>query len=185
MNQVLSFFKQANKEQSFEAKLAPYIDLLFKVAYQYTGTKSDAEDLTQDLLIYLYENQQKLQKVEKLKPWLMRCLYHKFIDNCRRNKNHNQVTELDDTCLENLAAHKNDYAQTIMNQQIVVGLQTLSPNQRAVVSLHDIQGHSLTELAEILDKPLGTLKSDLHRARAKLKNFLKLQPSDLDLRQYL
>ena len=51
MNQVLSFFSRASKTQSFEAKLAPYINLLYKVAYQYTGSQLDAEDLIQDLFV--------------------------------------------------------------------------------------------------------------------------------------
>ena len=53
MSQILSFFGIKEKEQSFEELIHPHMSNLFKVAYQYTGTKHDAEDLLQDLLEFL------------------------------------------------------------------------------------------------------------------------------------
>ncbi|WP_111977915.1 RNA polymerase sigma factor [Algibacillus agarilyticus] len=183
MNQVLSFFIKSGNKHAFEATLAPHMDALFKVAYQYTGQKSDAEDLIQDLLIDLYADQAKLNQVKTLKPWLMRCLYNKFIDQCRRDKKQKMNDSLEQSNIENLTARQHHHDESVMHQQVLIGLQTLSHNQRAIVSLHDIEGYSLVELSQIMDKPVGTLKSDLHRARTKLKNYLKLQPSDVAIRQ--
>lgn len=80
MSQILSFLGIKEKEQSFEAIMLPHMSNLFKVAYEYKGTKHDAEDLLQDLLEYLFTKKTELRKIEKLKPWLMRCLYNRFID---------------------------------------------------------------------------------------------------------
>ncbi|AWB68436.1 hypothetical protein C2869_19380 [Saccharobesus litoralis] len=183
MGQLLQLFAGKQKQLSFEALLAPYMNLMFKVAYQYTGSHADAEDLLQDLLIDLYANQQKLQGIEKLKPWLMRCLYNKFIDSYRKNKHLADVDSLDNEQVVSLAAYASEHDDKVLHQQIIAGLAHLSSSHRAVLCLHDMNGYSLPELSEILDKPLGTLKSDLHRAREKLKMSLKLQPSDVGLRQ--
>ena len=82
-----------------------------------------------------------------------------------------------------LAAHVSQHDDQVLHQQLLSALQGLSHNYRAVICLHDMNGYTLPELSQILDKPLGTLKSDLHRAREKLKMSLKLQPSDIGLRQ--
>jgi len=58
----------------------------------------------------------------------------------------------------------------------------LNVEQRAVVVLHDIEGYSLEELAHLLDTPLGTLKSRLHRARAQLRSLLMMEPKPVPLR---
>lgn len=180
--QVLSFFRKAGKEQSFEALISPYLELLFKVAYQYLGNKPDAEDLLQDLLVDLYANQQKVKKVEKLKPWLMRCLYNKFIDNHRKNKAMQFSEDVEDPKLAMMFAYQPRLEEQRLHQQILRGLDALSAKQRAVVCLHDIDGFTLPELANIIEVPVGTLKSDLHRAREKIKKQLNLQPSDIATR---
>lgn len=132
----------------------------------------------------LFANQHKMAKVKKFKPWLMRCLYHKFIDKYRKRKSMGHIENIDDPKIASSLSYQPDFDLKVMHQQVLIGLQTLSASQRAVVALHDINGYTLPELAEIMDKPLGTLKSDLHRGRAKLKKLLKLQPSDIKLRHY-
>ena len=183
MNQIVSLFIKKDKKQSFEALLAPHLDLLLKIAYQYTGNKGDAEDLLQDLLVDLYADTNKLKKVEKIKPWLTRCLYHKFIDNYRRNKNHSFNDNIDDPQVVDFLSYTPNHEEVVLHQRVVEGLQKLSAAQRSVVTLHDMNGFTLVELSKIMQKPVGTLKSDLHRARKALKSYFKLQPSDFTLRQ--
>lgn len=182
MGQILAFLTK-KKAPSFEEMLTPYNQLLFGMAYRYTGNKHDAEDLLQELLIDLYRNKEKLVQASNLKSWLMKCLYNKFIDCYRKNKRHQHDDSIDAEIIS-LAAHLTTHEDMMLHQQILTSLQQLSYAQRAVVCLHDMDGHTLVEISEVLDKPIGTLKSDLHRAREKIKMILKLQPSDLTLRQY-
>lgn len=182
MNNVFSFFKAPKKP--FEALIEPYMGRLFKVAFQYTGNQHDAEDLLQDLLIYLFSKQEELSKVEKLKPWLMRCLYNRFIDMYRRKKRQPVHEDINDEKVEQLFKYADNHQYTEYKDEIYTALNTLSPNQRAVVILHDVNGYTLPELSEIMLVPLGTLKSNLHRARATLKMRISLQPSELTVRQY-
>ena len=184
MNQVLSFFGIKGKEKSFEAIISPHMNNLFKVAYQYTGTKHDAEDLLQDLLEYLFTKQDELRKVDKIKPWLMRCLYNRFVDLYRKQQRQPNLEDIDDEKVQPLFRHFDNHQQKEQNTEIYNAMNKLSADQRAVVTLHDINGYTLPELSEIMDIPLGTLKSNLHRARAALKQHINLQPSELNVRHY-
>lgn len=184
MSQILSFFGIKEKEQSFETIVSPHMKNLYKVAYQYTGTKHDAEDLLQDLLEYLFSKQKELRNIEKLKPWLMKCLYHRFIDLYRKKQRQPDLDDIDDDNVQPLFLHFDNHLKDEQSKEIYNAMDKLSTDQRAVVTLHDINGYTLPELAEIMDTPLGTLKSNLHRARATLKKHIKLQPNDLNVRHY-
>jgi len=184
MSQILSFFGIKQKEQSFETIVSPHMQHLFKVAYQYTGTQHDAEDLLQDLLEELFTKQSDLRKVEKLKPWLMRCLYNRFIDLYRKKQRQPDLDDIDNEKVQPLFVHTDNHQHDEQQQEIYNALNRLSNEQRAVVTLHDINGYTLPELSQIMDIPLGTLKSNLHRARIKLKQHINLQPSELNVRHY-
>ena len=184
MNKILSFFQVKGKEQSFEAMIAPHMNVLFKVAYQYTCNQHDAEDLLQDLLVYLFSKQDEMAEIEKLKPWLMRCLYNRFVDVYRKNKRQPQIEDIDDEKIQPLFRHTDNHQKHDQQQEIFNAMATLTNDQRTVVTLHDINGYTLPELSKIMDTPLGTLKSNLHRARATLKKHILLQPSELNVRQY-
>jgi len=184
MSKISSFFGIKEKEQSFEELIAPHMGNLFKVAYQYTGTKHDAEDLLQDLLEYLFTKQTHIRKVEKLKPWLMRCLYNRFIDLYRKKQRQPNLDDIDDDKVQPLFRYFDNHQQSDQNKEIVTAMNKLSADQRALVTLHDINGHTLPELSKIMDVPLGTLKSSLHRARATLKEHITLQPYELNVRHY-
>ncbi len=180
MSKIASLFKgnlfNQNIGDSFESRLAPHLERLYKQAYQYTGTATDAEDLLQDLLLELYSSPKKLLDIENLPAWLNRCLYHRFIDRYRKEKRQPQLKSIDDSDLENELTSNSRPDHEYFHQQILSSLQLLSEQQRAVIIQHDINGYALPELAEMMDIPLGTLKSHLHRGRQKLKKCLSLQP---------
>jgi RNA polymerase sigma-70 factor (ECF subfamily) len=174
MNNIISLFRRGG-EGSFEALLAPHMDALFRQAWHYTGSEMEAEDLLQDLLVDLFNRQEKLRAIETLRPWLSRCLYNRFVDQYRKRQRRPEL--LDSERADYTAAEDPGPENEYWHSEVLQGLEKLNSRQRAVISLHDIQGHTLPELSEILELPLGTLKSQLHRARAKLKDHLKLEPS--------
>lgn len=184
MSQILSFFGVKEKEPPFEEIISPHMSSLFKMAFQYTGSQHDAEDLLQDLLEYLFTKQNELRQVEKLKPWLMRCLYNRFIDMYRKKKRQPELEDIDDDKVQPLFRHVDNHQKDEQHKEIYNAMDKLSADQRAVVTLHDINGYTLPELSQIMDIPLGTLKSNLHRARAALKQHINLQPYELNVRHY-
>ncbi len=187
MNTIIPFSK--SNPPSFESLLAPHMEALYKQAYCYTGNTTDAEDLLQELLLFLYKRHEKLQELDPLRPWLMRCLYHRFVDNYRRKPQEIYNSDY----IYNEETHHNvspSQAKTLNNQQetqyfqsqIKKALKMLSYEQRAVITLCDIEGRSLLEVAEITEIPVGTLKSHLHRGRKQLKKLLDVQPFSENLR---
>jgi len=181
---VVNFFKH-NKEQSFTKAVRPHLERLYRQAYRFTQNQDDAEDLVQELLLRLYEKDIDLSEIEKPANWLLRSLYNQFINNYRKksrlpidSKDAESESIIDSLGHEQDSPHKHLESNTTRLQlQDLIG--QLNPDQQALISLHDIEGHSLTELSEIMSLPLGTLKSRLHRARNTLREQLSTNKSEL------
>lgn len=173
--------------KSFEALLQPHIKHLYQVAYRLCGNPHDSEDLIQDLLIKLYPQQKEMQKIEYLRAWMARILYHLYLDTKRREKrspltwadNDEQVLEgLVDNNFSPEALVESDFQQ----QWLIEALNSLTDNQRVLIILSDVEGYTLKELAHTLDVPVGTVKSRLSRARAILRELLKMEPNQQNYR---
>lgn len=186
MANILDFFSKNNSPDEFEALLKPHIGHLYRVAYRLTNQTEAAEDLLQDVMLHFYPKHQELKKIENLKPWLARSLYNRFIDNLRKNKRNPVTDAMDDTVLSIVEDHnvepERETEQALMNQRINESLNKLNEDQRQVVILHDMEGYTLTELADIMGTPVGTLKSRLHRARISIRESLAMEPSDTLMR---
>ena len=166
----------------FESLLAPHVDHLFRVAYRFTGNQEDAEDLVQDLLAKLYTRQREVAAVDRLRPWLVRVLYRQFVDDWRKRSRlrlfpgGQPEQDADPDPLSQLQAEDpgpgEETENRLTRERLEQGLAGLTRDHRAVLTLHDIEGYTLPELETVLDAPVGTLKSRLHRARARLREVL-------------
>ncbi len=151
-----------------------------------TGSHEDAEDLIQELLTKLYPRRRELEEVERLRPWLIRVMYRLFIDSHRRRTRSPVHLAVDNAAesgfdpIDQLAAPEGDPAVIIeeaaRQRQLLLAVDRLSDDHRAVLSLHDIEGYTLEEMQVMLDCPIGTLKSRLHRARNRLRALLDELP---------
>ena len=181
-------------DHPFTALIAPHMNALYAQAYHFVGNTADAEDLLQDVLLELYSKPVALATIKHLKAWLLRCLYHRFIDRYRkqqRTPEHDAVMvdavviDAEITALHEashpapLLVAADDPVQDYLHGQVLKGLQCLSPEQRAVISLHDIAGYTLVEVADMMTLPVGTLKSHLHRGRKALKHHLALDDHEI------
>ncbi len=168
------FPNQRGNGPSFEELLMPHMEQLHRLAYHYTGQQSDAEDLVQDLVVKLFQKNETLQKIEKLRPWLAKSLYRIYIDRWRQQKR--QATDTaDHETLENHSINTNSIT-FIDRYSIIHDLQwamtLLNDDQRILITMHDAEAYTLEELSMVLEAPIGTLKSRLHRGRAKLRELL-------------
>lgn len=167
----------------FEELIGPHLNQLYRLAYRYTGTKDDAEDLVQDLLLKLYPRLQEMQGIDKLAPWLVRILYHQFVDQFRYQKRSPIDVPGDDKLLYDTHASETSDPSVVANSEITrklldTALMSLNEDQRLLVVLHDVEGYSLLEINGITDIPVGTIKSRLSRARSKLREVLrKMEPN--------
>jgi len=166
----------AGTQSSFEDLVGPHIDHLYRLAYRFTGNREDAEDLVQDLLVKLYGRNKELHDIEKLSPWLARVLYRLFIDKTRQAGRSVLSAVDDDAALDDQrvadAATESAVEGVFTREKIQQAISCLNEDQRALLALHDIEGYTLIELVDVLDAPLGTLKSRLNRTRAKLRQEL-------------
>jgi len=179
MGNIIDLFRHSDHDD-FTALLAPHMEQLYRLAYRFSGSRHEAEDLVQDLLLRLYPRRQKLAKIDKLSPWLARVLYNLFIDGVRKSTRNPLATADGDVELELMSDSREQPEAVSENTQLQQRLQQallhLNPDQRALVSLHDMEGYTLSELATLLDTPIGTLKSRLHRARKQLRSELEMEP---------
>ena len=170
------FSRQNSAAPSFEELISPHVEGLYRLAYHYTHNQSDAEDLVQDLLIKVFPRLDEMRKVEKLKAWLAKSLYHLFIDKTRQAHRQpiDQAESLeDDSNYFTPQANKSDTPQRQdLIRDLQYGLSQLSEDHRLIVVLHDVESYTLEEVSSIYDIPVGTLKSRLHRARAQLRKVL-------------
>jgi RNA polymerase sigma factor (sigma-70 family) len=185
MPPILPFRRTRIAASKFEDLLRPHVEHLYRLAWRFTGNVADAEDLVQDVLLKLYPRTRQLSAIERLRPWLVRVLYHHYVDSVRLKARSPSVgpapsSEEDGDPLDELPSVQDgpeEHAERgERHQQILQALDQLNPDQRAVVSMHDIEGYSLEELETILETPLGTLKSRLHRARSRLRELLVMEP---------
>jgi len=172
-------------ELNFEDLMRPEVDYLYRLAWRFTGSVADAEDLVQDVLIKLFPRTGELLDIERLRPWLARVLYRQFIDSVRRQARSPivelaQGAEPEDNPLDALSTPNDgpeDHAERSgLRERLLRALDRLNAEQRAVVTMHDVEGYSLEELETMLETPLGTLKSRLHRARQRLRALLPMEP---------
>jgi len=164
---------------AFEKLVRPHFDRLYRLAWRLTGQKAEAEDLFQELLIKAYGKLDDLVKIDEPGSWLSRIMYNLFIDERRRFARRRMHTveegEMAGDGLAGLAGTDNparDLDRLERMKSLDSALSKLSDEHRLIVMLHDTEGYKLTEIQELMDIPVGTVKSRLHRARARLREIL-------------
>jgi RNA polymerase sigma-70 factor (ECF subfamily) len=138
----------------------------------------------QELLVRLYPRLEELRQLERIRPWALRVMYRIFVDQLRRDRNSPvqfgvEFREADEAG-ENEEPEPPDISpgplelaeQELTQARILTAWGCLGEEHRVVLSLHDIEDYSLPEVSQMLEIPIGTLKSRLHRARARLRELL-------------
>lgn len=162
----------------FERLMRPHLERLHRLAWRLTGNQAEAEDLFQELLIKAYGKIDQLLRIEEPGSWLSRVMYNLFVDNHRRFKRQ-RMRIVDEGQLPGgiaeFAGEENpekDQQRVQQMERLDAALAQLSDEHRLVVLLHDTEGYKLTEIQALTGVAVGTVKSRLHRARARLKELL-------------
>jgi RNA polymerase sigma-70 factor (ECF subfamily) len=160
---------------AFDALIAPQLALLFRAAYRLAGNRPDAEDLVQDTCVLACENIRALGTADHADRWLLRVLYHRFIDGTRRRRRSPVVAvrggeetalpATDDPGPEDLAL------QSEQELALQEACAKLSDTQRALLSLR-AEGYGLAEIETITGIGKDVLRARLHRARLSLARYL-------------
>lgn len=173
-------------DQSKFGELAmPFMGPLYGAALRMTRNPSDAEDLLQETYLRAYRGFGTFEEGTNLKAWLYRILTNTFINQYRAKKRRPDEVELGDIedlylyrrlgGLEASVADQNPESQVlsqIPDEAVKEALESLPEQFRMAVLLADVEGFSYKEIAEILDVPIGTVMSRLHRGRKALQKGL-------------
>ena len=161
--------------------MTTYAKRVFNMAYQFCGSREEAEDLTQDIFLKVYNSLAKFDFEKNFTAWLLTLTKNYLIDEYRRTKwERTQRDEFDERVLSQApeAGPEASFVKKETRAIIWEGLNRLSSEMRMAVILRDLQGRSYDEMAEILNLPLGTVKSRVNRARLALAEVLKEKKGD-------
>jgi RNA polymerase sigma-70 factor (ECF subfamily) len=173
-------------DQAQFAELAmEYMGSLYSAALRMTRNPSDAEDLVQETYLKAYRAFGSFKEGTNLKAWLYRILTNTFINSYRARRRRPEQTELDDVedlylyrrlgGLEAVTAGRSA-EEVVMEHfteaEVKAAVEELPEQFRIAVLLADVEGFSYKEIAEILDVPIGTVMSRLHRGRRSLQKTL-------------
>ena len=191
----LSIIKQAQKGSlsAFNQLVMAYQGTAYNVAYRVIGNGESAADACQDAFLKAYKAIHQYQG-GSFKSWLLRIVTNTCYDHIRY-KNRRPATSLEDLT-ENPDDHSNKLVSEAeppedhvlrgeLHNMIQLGINQLPEDQRIVLVLSDVQGLSYQEVADIIEQPLGTVKSRLSRGRHRLRNFLLKQQELLPSRYRL
>ncbi|MDN4479982.1 RNA polymerase sigma factor SigE [Demequina muriae] len=171
----------ANPELTWERIVEEHSGRVYRLAYHLTGNQHDAEDLTQDVFIRVF-NSLSQYKPGTFEGWLHRITTNLFLDRVRRKKRIRFDFMADDDAAvptsasfdrhERSGQPEDEFDMSHLGDDIIAALSDLQPEYRAAVVLSDIEGLSYEEIAATLGIKMGTVRSRLSRARAKLRESL-------------
>lgn len=170
-------------EKKFEAACIEHLDGLYASALKMTRNSSDAEELVQDTFVRAFRFKKNFQWGTNLKAWLFRILTNTFINDYRHKGHERRYVEraaVEPIYDDVLDKHAKAYAANpeshvfskFFKKELDNALSELPDDFRIVVILSDLQDFSYKEIAEILDCPIGTIMSRLHRGRKLLQRQL-------------
>lgn len=173
---------KANKDSLFEKEFMPLIDSLYNFAYRLTLDEDDANDLVQETYLKAYRFFDSYEQGTNAKAWLFRILKNSFINEFRKKSkepskiDYNEVETFynSDDVDENITADlRVDSISDMIGDEVANALNALAVDFRTIIILCDLEGFTYEEMSKILDIPIGTVRSRLHRARNLLKEKLK------------
>jgi RNA polymerase sigma-70 factor (ECF subfamily) len=146
---------------------------LYGLVFRYTRNHAVAEDLLQDIFVKVFSNIHTLDNDNTFVGWLYRIAVNTCLSHLRTHKRvYRKEVPLDD--LEGYLSHKDSHRpEDMMNKTLDEAIQRLSPRLKSVFMLHDIQGFKHQEVAQIMDCSVGTSKSQLFKARMKIREYLE------------
>lgn len=164
--------------EAFEKLILGYQKKVFNLCYRYIENHDDASELAQEVFIKIYKSIINFKGESSLSTWIYKIAVGTCIDEIRKRKKYN-VISIDNSensaGIELIDNSHNPHSRFERNEtvkEIYAAINELSEEFKTVIILRDVQGFSYSEISEIADIPMGTVKSRIKRARDDMKQFL-------------
>ncbi|MCU0358655.1 MAG: sigma-70 family RNA polymerase sigma factor [Cyclobacteriaceae bacterium] len=174
-------YSEAEKLSVFNEEFMPHINSMYNFAYRLTLNEDDANDLVQDTYLKAFRFIDSFEPGTNAKAWLFRILKNSFINDYRKKSKEPAKVDYQDveTYYNSEDVDRQitpdlrvEALQDMIGDEISNALNSLDVDFRTVIILCDLEGFKYDEMAKILDIPIGTVRSRLHRARNLLKDKL-------------
>jgi len=171
-------------QATFAEEAMPLMDQLYSAALRMTRNPADAEDLVQETYLKAYRGYERFQEGTNLKAWMYRILTNSYINRYRakqRRPDETDISDVEDMYLyRRLGGEHSDvgtsaeeaFLSSVTDSTVKAAIEALPENFRIAVLLADVEGFAYKEIAEILDIPIGTVMSRIHRGRKALEKQL-------------
>jgi RNA polymerase sigma-70 factor (ECF subfamily) len=173
---------RAGQSEAFGALVQRYQERLYQTLLHLSGSAEDARDILQDTFLRAYEKLSQFQGDSSFYTWVYRIGVNLALSGHRRRRSRPSLRRFDEHGADRCADATDDSAdadptyalERAEREQIVeAALRSLGPEHRAVVILKDFDGRRYEEIGAILNVPVGTVRSRLHRARCELRERLR------------
>lgn len=153
----------------FKKDILPVKDKLYRLALRMLTNPAEAQDAVQEVLLKLWQQGETLQKIENVEAWAMRVTKNWCLDKLRSK--HRRIEDLDQVPvqMDDAPSPQESMERKEVHQKIRRMIEQLPEKQMMVIQLRDIEGMTYQEIEQTLDMPQNQIKTNLFRARQKLK----------------
>lgn len=166
----------AEKRREFEELALQHMDSLYSVALRMTKNVSEAQDLVQDAYLRAYRFFDRFERGTNFKAWLFKILKNVYINKYRKELRKPQMVDISSVealnSLRGLTTPEDEIFNKLLDDDVTRAMDALPEDFRLAIMMADLQGFAYKDIAEILECPIGTVMSRLHRGRKLLKNNL-------------